>query len=189
MQIMPGDRVDALAQGTIKVSARKVRGSDSGKKLPTRNKESGGMSSTQDSREATMIGRRSDGTLIRRPLSPHLQAYDMLQMTSALSISHRISGVVWVAGVLVMTWWLVAAATGPAAFGAVQWFLGSFVGILLLMGVTAAAWFHTLAGIRHLAWDAGWGFDIPTVYKTGRAVLIGTGVLTALTWLALLISW
>lgn len=189
MQIMQGDRVDALPQGTIKVSARKVRGSDSGKKLPTRNKESGGMSSTQDSREATMIGRRSDGTLIRRPLSPHLQAYDMLQMTSALSISHRISGVAWVAGVLVMTWWLVAAATGPAAFGAVQWFLGSFVGILLLMGVTAAAWFHTLAGIRHLAWDAGWGFDIPTVYKTGRAVLIGTAVLTALTWLALLISW
>jgi succinate dehydrogenase / fumarate reductase cytochrome b subunit len=189
MQIMPGDRVDALPQGTIKVSTRKVRGSDSGKKLPTRNKESGGMSSTQDSREATMIGRRSDGTLIRRPLAPHLQAYDMLQMTSALSISHRISGVAWVAGVLVMTWWLVAAATGPAAFGAVQWFLGSFVGILLLMGVTAAAWFHTLAGIRHLAWDAGWGFDIPTVYKTGRAVLIGTAVLTALTWLALLISW
>jgi succinate dehydrogenase / fumarate reductase cytochrome b subunit len=147
------------------------------------------MSIMQDSREATMVGRRSDGTLIRRPLSPHLQVYDMLQMTSALSISHRITGIVWTAGVLVMVWWLVAAAAGPNAFANVQWFLSSFLGILLLMGVTAAAWYHTLAGIRHLAWDAGWGYDIPTTYKTGRAVLIGTAVLTALTWLALLISW
>ena len=136
-----------------------------------------------------MVGRRSDGTLIRRPLSPHLQVYDMLQLTSALSISHRITGVAWVAGVAVMTWWLLAAAAGPGAFGVVQWFLVSLFGILLLMGVTAAAWFHTLAGIRHLAWDAGWGYDIPTTYRTGRAVLVGTGVLTALTWLALLISW
>ena len=145
------------------------------------------MSIMKDSREATMVGRRSDGTLVRRPLSPHLQVYDMLQMTSALSISHRVTGVVWVVGVALMVWWLLAS--GTSAFDAVQWFLGSFLGILLLMGVTAAAWFHTLAGIRHLAWDAGWGYDIPTTYKTGRAVLIGTAVLTALTWLALLISW
>jgi succinate dehydrogenase / fumarate reductase cytochrome b subunit len=137
-----------------------------------------------------MIGRRSDGTPIRRPLSPHLQVYDMLQMTSALSISHRITGVIWSLGAAVMVWWLVAAASWrPGAFEAVQWFLGSFLGILLLMGVTAAAWFHTLAGIRHLVWDSGRGYDIPTVYRSGRAVLIGTGVLTGLTWLLLLVSW
>ncbi len=147
------------------------------------------MSIMKDSREATMIGRRSDGTTVRRPLSPHLQVYDMMQMTSALSISSRITGVIWVAGVALMTWWLVAAASGPVAFDWVQWFLGSFLGILMLMGITAAAWFHTLAGIRHLAWDAGWGYDIPTTYRTGRMVLIGTAVLTALTWLLLLISW
>ena len=147
------------------------------------------MSIMKDSREATMVGRRSDGTTVRRPLSPHLQVYDMLQMTSALSISHRITGVIWTAGVVVMVWWLVAAASGPSAFAWVQWFLGSFLGVLLLMGVTAAAWYHTLAGIRHLAWDAGWGYDIPTTYRTGRAVLVGTAVLTALTWLALLITW
>ncbi len=147
------------------------------------------MAGMQDSREATMIGRRSDGTPIRRPLSPHLQVYDMLQMTSAISISHRITGVVWSVGAVVMVWWLVAAASGEGAFGAVQWFLGSFLGILMLMGLTAAAWFHTLSGIRHLVWDTGRGFEIPTVYRTGRAVLIGTAVLTALTWLLLLISW
>lgn len=136
-----------------------------------------------------MIGRRSDGTPIRRPLSPHLQVYDMLQMTSAISISHRITGVIWTLGAVVMVWWLVAAASGPRAFDAVQWFLGSFLGALLLMGLTAAAWFHTLSGIRHLVWDSGRGYEIPTVYRTGRAVLIGTAVLTALTWLLLMISW
>ena len=56
------------------------------------------MAGTNDSREATMVGRRTDGTLVRRPLSPHLQAYDMLQMSSALSISHRITGVAWAGG-------------------------------------------------------------------------------------------
>ena len=147
------------------------------------------MSIMQDSREATMVGRRSDGTPVRRPLSPHMQVYDMMQMTSAISISHRITGIIWSGGAAVMVWWLVAAASGADAFGSVQWFLGSFLGIIFLMGLTGAAWFHTLTGIRHLLWDAGWGYDIPTVYKTGRAVLVGTGVLTALTWLALLISW
>jgi len=147
------------------------------------------MSSMQDQQDATMVGRRTDGSTVRRPLSPHLQVYDMLQMTSALSISHRFTGVIWAVGTVVMVWWLVAAATGPAAFDRVQWFLGSFFGILLLMGVTAAAWFHTLAGIRHLFWDAGYGYDIPATYRSGRMVLVGTAVLTALTWLALLLSW
>ncbi|NKE44786.1 succinate dehydrogenase, cytochrome b556 subunit [Roseomonas frigidaquae] len=147
------------------------------------------MSSVPDASDATMLGRRTDGTPVRRPLSPHLQVYDMMQMTSAISISHRATGIAWTAGAVLMVWWLVAAASGPEAFDRVQWFLGSFVGILMLMGVTAAAWFHTLAGVRHLFWDAGYGYDIPTTYKSGRAVLIGTAVLTALTWLALLISW
>ncbi|MCO6415251.1 succinate dehydrogenase, cytochrome b556 subunit, partial [Siccirubricoccus sp. KC 17139] len=138
------------------------------------------MSIMQDSREATMIGRRTDGTPIRRPLSPHLQVYDMMQMTSALSISGRITGVVWAVGLLILVWWLVAAATGPAAFANVQWFLSSWLGMLGLFGLTAAAWFHTLNGIRHLAWDAGYGYDIQTTYRSGRWVLIGTGVATLL---------
>jgi succinate dehydrogenase / fumarate reductase cytochrome b subunit len=71
------------------------------------------MSIMKDSREATMVGRRSDGTTIHRPLSPHLQVYDMLQMSSALSISGRITGVIWAVGVVFMVWWLVAAAAGP----------------------------------------------------------------------------
>lgn len=147
------------------------------------------MSSTPDERDASMLGLRTDGTPVRRPLSPHLQVYDMMQMTSALSVTHRATGIIWTGGAALMVWWLVAAAMGPEAFAWVQWFLGSFLGILALMGITAAAWFHTLAGVRHLFWDAGYGFDMPTTYKSGYAVLIGTAVLTALTWLALLMSW
>lgn len=147
------------------------------------------MSKITDAREAVMVGRRSDGTLVRRPLSPHLQAYDMMQMTSALSITHRITGVVWSAGLVFLVWWLCAAAAGESAFNSVQWVLGSFLGVIGLMGVTAAAWYHTLAGLRHLYWDSGRGFDLPTTYTTGRAVLIGTAALTALTWLVLLITW
>lgn len=147
------------------------------------------MSKITDAREALMVGRRSDGTLVRRPLSPHLQVYDMLQMSSALSIAHRITGTAWAIGLLFLVWWLVAAAAGPAAFNTAQWFFSSFLGILALVGLTAVAWYHTLAGIRHLYWDSGRGYEIPTMYMTGRMVLIGTAVMTVLTWLIMLISW
>jgi succinate dehydrogenase / fumarate reductase cytochrome b subunit len=147
------------------------------------------MNSPQDSRSALMVGRRSDGTVIRRPLSPHLQVYDMMQMTSALSITHRITGAIWSAATVFLVWWLLALAAGEDAFASVQWFLSSWLGLLMLFGLTGAAWFHTLAGIRHLAWDAGHGFALPAAYRSGRIVLIGTAVLTLLTWvLALVIA-
>ena len=147
------------------------------------------MSKITDAREAVMVGRRSDGTIVRRPLSPHLQAYDMMQMTSALSITHRITGTIWSIGLVFLVWWLCAAAAGESSFNAVQWVLGSFLGVIGLMGVTAAAWYHTLNGVRHLAWDAGYGYDIPTTYRSGWAVLIGTAALTVLTWIVLLIAF
>lgn len=147
------------------------------------------MSIMQDSREATMAGRRSDGSAVKRPLSPHLQVYDMMQLTSALSISGRITGVIWSLGLLLMVWWLVAAAAGPSAFTDVAWFMSSWLGLLGLFGLTAAAWFHTLNGLRHLAWDAGYGFDIPSTYRSGKIVLIATAVVTVLTWLIAIIAW
>ena len=141
------------------------------------------MSIMQDSREATMVGRRTDGSTVKRPLSPHLQVYDMMQLTSALSIAGRITGAAWAVGLVVLVWWLVAAASGPPAFAQVQWFMSSWLGLLGLFGMTAAAWYHTLNGVRHLFWDAGYGYDIPTTYRSGRLVLVGTVVLTLLTWI------
>ena len=135
----------------------------------------------KDPREAGMIGRRSDGTVVRRPLSPHLQAYDMMQMTSALSIMHRITGAAWSAGTLLLVWWLMAAATGEAAFAQVQWFLSSFLGLLVLFGLTVAAWYHTLAGVRHLIWDTGRCLEIEAAERLGKIAIGGSVVLTLIT--------
>lgn len=147
------------------------------------------MSIMQDGREATMVGRRTDGSVIKRPLSPHLQVYDMLQLTSALSISSRITGTAWGVGLGLLVWWLVAAASGPASFATVQWFMSSWLGLLVLFGMSAAAWYHTLNGVRHLAWDAGYGYDIPSTYRSGRIVLVGTAVMTVLTWAVAIAVW
>ncbi len=138
--------------------------------------------SMQDSREAAMIGRRTDGTTVRRPLSPHLQVYDMMQMSSLSSILNRITGVAWSAGILLLVWWLVALALGEPAYQTAMGAMSHPLGLLVLAGMTVAAWYHTLAGIRHLNWDIGRGYEIPAMYRSGWAVFIGTAVCSALTW-------
>ncbi|HVM85835.1 MAG TPA: succinate dehydrogenase, cytochrome b556 subunit [Candidatus Binatia bacterium] len=116
-----------------------------------------------------------------RPLSPHLQIYRR-QLTSVTSILHRLTGIGLAVGLLYLVCWLVAAASGADAFDRLQGFNGSFIGRLLLFGWSIAFFYHLLNGVRHLAWDAGWGFDLPTTYKTGWAVFIGTAVLTIVAW-------
>src|SRR5690606_1427727 len=97
----------------------------------------------------------------RRPLSPHLQIYRP-QITSTLSILHRLTGIALGGGTLLLTWWLVAAAAGPEAFATAQGFICSIVGRLLLFGWSFALFYHLCNGIRHLVWDAGYGFEIDT---------------------------
>jgi succinate dehydrogenase / fumarate reductase cytochrome b subunit len=116
-----------------------------------------------------------------RPLSPHLQIYRR-QLTSVLSILHRFTGIGLAVGLLYLVCWLIAAASGLEAFDRLQSFNGSPIGRLLLFGWSVAFFYHLLNGIRHLAWDAGWGFELPAAYKTGYAVLIGTAVLTLAAW-------
>jgi succinate dehydrogenase / fumarate reductase, cytochrome b subunit len=135
-----------------------------------------------DIRDALMVGRTSDGKLSHRPLSPHLQVYRP-QITSTLSILHRASGVALSVGTLLLVWWLVAAARGEDAYATVSGFLRSVIGILLLFGWSVALWYHFCAGLRHLAWDAGLGYDLPMVHRSGWAVVIATAVLTVLTWI------
>ena len=76
---------------------------------------------------------------------------------------------------------------GAGRFATAQWVFGSFLGWVALFGLTVAAWYHTLAGIRHLFWDAGHGFAMDAAYRSGRMVVIGTAVLTILTWLLILV--
>ena len=118
-----------------------------------------------------------------RPLSPHLQVYRP-QLTSILSILHRITGVALAVGTLLLVWWLYAAASGAEAFADIQAFNGSIFGRLILFGWTFALFYHLCNGMRHLAWDTGWGFDLPTAYTTGRVVVAVAVVLTVAAWVA-----
>jgi succinate dehydrogenase / fumarate reductase cytochrome b subunit len=117
----------------------------------------------------------------RRPLSPHLQIYRW-QLTSVLSIMHRFSGVALAVGTIVLVWWLVAGAIGERYFDFVQGFLRSWFGLLILFGWSVALFYHLLNGIRHLFWDAGYGFELKQAYASGYAVLAGTAALTVFAW-------
>ena len=117
-----------------------------------------------------------------RPLSPHLQVYRP-QLTSMLSILHRITGVALAVGTLLLIYWLAAAASGPAAFETAQGFIGSILGRLLLLGWTFALFYHLCNGIRHLFWDAGWGFELVDAYRSGWLVVGASAALTLLSWI------
>ena len=118
-----------------------------------------------------------------RPLSPHIQVYRP-QITSVLSIAHRLTGVALTAGTLLLTWWLVAAAYGPNAFATAQAFIASWLGQLLLWAFTFALFYHFGNGIRHLAWDFGWGFELETLRASGIAILIFAAGATLVTLIA-----
>ncbi|RMD61214.1 MAG: succinate dehydrogenase, cytochrome b556 subunit [Alphaproteobacteria bacterium] len=118
-----------------------------------------------------------------RPLSPHLQIYRP-QLTSVLSITHRLSGVALTLGTLLLVYWLVAVAAGPQAYEAATGFIGSWFGRLLLFGWSLALFYHLCNGIRHLFWDMGIGLDLPSVYRSGYAVLAGSVALTLASWIA-----
>ncbi|SDG10541.1 MULTISPECIES: succinate dehydrogenase, cytochrome b556 subunit [Thalassobaculum] len=117
-----------------------------------------------------------------RPLSPHLQVYKP-QLTSVMSICHRATGIALAAGVLLLVWWVVAAAAGPEAFATAHGFLGSWFGMLILFGFTGALMYHLCNGIRHLFWDAGYGFELETAYKSGWMTLGAAAVLTVVAWI------
>lgn len=123
-----------------------------------------------------------------RPLSPHLQVYRW-QLTSVLSILHRISGIALAAGTILLVWWLVDAAEGPEAYEGVRGFLGSGSGLVLLFGWTLALYYHLCNGLRHLWWDTGHGFELPSVYAGGWAVIAATAVLTAVSWGVAMAIW
>ena len=117
-----------------------------------------------------------------RPLSPHLQIYrPMLTMT--MSIVHRITGAALYFGMLLIAWWVIAAASGPNAYANFEWFVGSLIGRVLLFGYTWALIHHMLGGIRHLVWDTLHGFEPAERELLTLATLIGSIALTLLVWI------
>ncbi len=117
-----------------------------------------------------------------RPLSPHLQIYKP-QLTSVLSITHRATGVVLTLGTLAIALFFIAAAGGVEQFNSLNGVFDSVFGKLLVFIWSFCFFYHLCNGVRHLFWDAGRGFEIETVYTTGKIVVIAAIVLTFLLWI------
>jgi succinate dehydrogenase / fumarate reductase cytochrome b subunit len=110
-----------------------------------------------------------------------LQIYRLPQ-AALQSIAHRITGVVLSIGASLLTYWLVALASGPEAYATAIGLLGSWIGIPTLFLLSFALFYHLCNGVRHLFWDAGLGFDLKVVDMSGNAVILAAGALTILAW-------
>jgi succinate dehydrogenase / fumarate reductase, cytochrome b subunit len=121
-----------------------------------------------------------------RPLSPHLTIYK-LPLTARMSILHRITGVGLALGAILVVWWFSAAARSPRAFDFADWVLTSWLGGLVLIGLSACFWYHFCNGLRHLFWDVGAGFELDQAHRSNIAVLAGAGVMTVITLIVALV--
>lgn len=117
-----------------------------------------------------------------RPLSPDLQIYRP-QLTSILSFSHRVTGIALSVGTLLLISWLMAAAAGPQAYSTFQRFISSWLGLVLMFGWTFSFFFHLCNGLRHLVWDAGYGFELRSIYVSGWTVVVVSTTLTVGAWI------
>lgn len=123
-----------------------------------------------------------DTKSVERPLSPFMIGpYYRPQMTSMSSILTRITGNALIVGFMLGIWWMLAAASGPEYFEFVNGIATSWFGDLVFTGSLWAVWYHYLAGLRHLYWDAGHGLDIETAELLGWVCVIGSVVLTVIT--------
>ena len=121
---------------------------------------------------------------MERPLSPFMfPTWYRFQITSALSILHRLTGIGLAVGSILLAWWLISVAAGGELFETTHRFLVSPIGMVLLFLWSIAFFYHLCNGIRHLAWDAGYGFEIRSATRSGYAVLAITALLTVLAWL------
>ena len=116
------------------------------------------------------------------PLSPHLQIYRW-QVSSLLSITHRISGVINLLALILIFFWLLVLSFGENNYELFLISINSFFGKFILIGFTWSMSFHLLSGIRHLVWDLGYGFEIKTANISGTIVIIFSLVLTIIFWL------
>ena len=118
----------------------------------------------------------------QNPLSPHLQIYRW-HISSLLSITHRISGVINLLALILIFFWLLFFSFGESNYELFLLIINSFFGKFILIGFTWSMTFHILSGIRHLAWDLGYGFEIKTANISGAVVIILSLLLTVIFWL------
>lgn len=122
---------------------------------------------------------------IKRPLSPHLGIYSW-QVSNTLSILHRLTGVALSLGALALLSWIVSIALGPAAYASVSGALAGPLGLLILFGFSASFFYHLGNGIRHLVWDAGYGFDKEVARRSGWFTVLAAAAVTLLFWVGVL---
>jgi succinate dehydrogenase / fumarate reductase, cytochrome b subunit len=122
-----------------------------------------------------------------RPLSPHLQIY-RAELTMVMSIAHRLTGAALYFGSILLVWWLSAAAVGGDYFAFVQGLYGSWLGLLVLFVLSFALVHHFIGGIRHLIWDTGRGFDLPTAQWMAQINVAGSIVITISIWIAVYLA-
>ena len=121
-----------------------------------------------------------------RPLSPHLSVWRW-GPAMAVSILHRVSGgALTVAGLAVLTWWLLALSKGSDAYAGFSRLAGQWFGLVVLIGLTWAFFQHTLSGIRHLVMDTGENFEIGSNKNSAVLTVVGSIVLTAALWFYIL---
>ena len=118
----------------------------------------------------------------KNPLSPHLQIYRW-HISSLLSITHRISGVINLLALILIFFWLIFLSLGENNYELFLLTINSFFGKFVLIGFTWSMSFHLMSGIRHLAWDLGYGFEIKTANISGIIVIISSLALTIMFWL------
>ncbi|MDE0308824.1 MAG: succinate dehydrogenase, cytochrome b556 subunit [Acidiferrobacterales bacterium] len=116
-----------------------------------------------------------------RPVSPHIQIYRP-QLTSVMSILHRITGVVLAFGAVLIALWLSAIAYNPDLSNRIFEFLSGVTGRLFLFIWTLNLFYHLCNGIRHLFWDSGKGFEITQVYRSGWVAITCSFILTIVVW-------
>ena len=118
----------------------------------------------------------------QNPISPHLQIYRW-HISSLLSITHRIAGVVNLLALILMFFWLLTFSLGESNYELFLLAINSFFGKFILIAFTWSMSFHIFSGIRHLVWDMGYGFEIKTANISGILVILSSLVITIIFWL------
>ena len=117
-----------------------------------------------------------------KPLSPHIQIYSW-NISSLISISHRITGVVNIVALTIICFWIASFLFGNSIYVIVQNILNSFFGKFLVIGITWSFSFQILSEIRHLFWDLGYGFELKTSKISGVIVIFGSFIITILIYI------
>ena len=113
------------------------------------------------------------------PLSPHLGIYKW-QISSLLSITHRIVGVINILAITLICFWTLSLLLGENSYEVTKIFLKSFFGKFIIISLCWTFSFHILNEIRHLIWDMGYGFDLKIAKITGALAFFGSFILTIL---------